>query len=529
MSRTLSHTACPQCSKTGRGKSLAVYEDGKYCFECGYISKDKEVAVPNEFVTGIYQDVLPGRGIHKDILEKFSYQTGHYSGPLGGDFVTNEPVHIANIFDRNGNLQAQQLRASNKRFKFIGNASNLGLAGTHLYQPNDKVFVTIVEGYIDQLSVAQACGSQFPVVSVPAGVGSAEEAVKKDLDWLQGFAYVVLALDNDEAGKSATQRMLSLFGPGKVRVATWPQKDANDLLIKGDASQIKQVLFNAIEHKPEGIKELCDIDVGDFDKISIRGAKLPFTVLESRIHGLKKNCLYSLVAREKSGKSLVTKEIVLSLIDQGYKIGLFYLEESAAKASASLVAMQENIPMWKVEDDTNALGGSSQIKQELEKYRGKGVYIYDHKGAIDLDSIHNAMVYMTKALKVDYIILDNVSVALAGSKVEVNERKLIDSFVHKCVALVNNESVSILNVAHLVKNRKTKDGEDDDFVTRADIRGSGSFAMFSYGVIAIERNIAENTAYLKVLADRGTGFEGYCDKLKYDINTGRLTTVESPI
>jgi hypothetical protein len=535
MSKLIDQQPCPSCSKSGQGKSLAVYEDGEYCFECGYTGGDMENSTEKfkGFRPLPYPDLLKGRGVTKDILQKFDYKVGMYTGRYGDKEVLDMAVHAASLHAEDGTLVGYQLRNKDKEFWAIGNTKDLSLQGMHLYNPNPNVFVTVVEGYIDQLSVAQACGSQFPVVTVPNGSASAYRSIKKNLTWLQGFKYVVLALDNDEAGKEATEKVLPLFTPGKVRVATWPQKDANDMLLKGDYAGIKSVLFNASEHKPDGLKKLSEYTEEDFSCLFQKGFDIPFPILNEKLRGFFPGKFYSFVAAEKSGKSLLTKELVLYMMEKGLKLGLIYLEETDVEAVGSLAAMANNMAMWRVKETSDP----DYMKKLMATYcreaaKKSDPTIYVHKGIYDLEKVIERMTYMAKAEEVDYIILDNSSLSFAGIESSKEERTIIGNFVSKCVSLVNNSKTSILSVSHLKKNieetelKKSPGGGLEEVprsVKTADIYGSGSIAKFSYAIVALEPVRGQDKVKLNVLADRNRGRTGYADTLKYNDVTGRLT------
>jgi hypothetical protein len=177
--------------------------------------------------------------------------------------------------------------------------------------------------------------------------------------------------------------------------------------------------------------------------------------------------------------------------------------------------------MWQVEEDHARLGGPEGIKDKLRELKDSGLYIYDHKGVIDMESVYRILSYMVKGLDCEYVILDNLSISVAGAKEA--EKKKIDEFIYKLVGLINNTGATVLNVVHLVKNRKDKDGQDAETVSRADIYGSGSLAKFSHAVVALERESDKDRVKLKILANRDTGVEGYTDTLLYNHNTGRLS------
>jgi twinkle protein len=204
-----------------------------------------------------------------------------------------------------------------------------------------------------------------------------------------------------------------------------------------------------------------------------------------------------------------------------------YLEGDAKLEGISLGAMELNTPMWQIESRLDDPEIQKDILPKLAELGKSGLYLYDHKGAISAEQVFNSINYMIKGLGCDVIVLDNLSITIAGDSGEQNERKMIDTLVYKIVKLIQETGACILNVVHAVKNRKTKDGQDSEKITRSDIHGSGAFAKFSNSVFAIERE--ESEVNLKVLANRFKGIDGYMDTLQYNASTGRLEVIESVI
>jgi twinkle protein len=521
---------CPVCAKRGAdvsGDNLVVYSDGhKYCFSCEYFvpggeevkkrAPVKRVRRTANMLTGNYRD-LEHRGITRQTCEHFGYQVGKQ-----GD----KTVHIANYYSETyGEPVAQKIRGADKKFSILGDAQSMGLFGQHLHNPNEKCFVTIVEGEIDAMSVSQAFGNKYAIVSVPNGAKSAKKALQAQIEWLSGFDYVVLGFDNDEPGKAAAQDCATLFEPGRVAIAQWTMKDPNEMLKAGKIEALRKCVYNAKKVKPQGIIDLSEITIDDFNDLAVTGYELPYPMLNNALGGARQRSLYTLVAREKSGKTSLTKEIALHLAEkENCKIGLLYLEGDAKLEGIALASMVHKIPKWQVEDRLGDPEMQKKLIPTLKDLGKKGLYLYDHKGAISAENVFNSINYMVRGLGCQVIILDNLSITIAGESSSNNERSMIDSLVFKLVKLIQETNICMINVVHAVKNRKTKGGEDSEKITRADIHGSGAFAKFSHAVFAIER---ENTEVnIKILANRFKGIDGYVDTLRYNPGTGRLDLVK---
>ena len=79
-------------------------------------------------------------------------------------------------------------------------------------------------------------------MSLPSGAQSAVKAVKNNFDYLNAFDEVVICTDMDAA--SAKPRAIAEALPvGKASIATLPEKDANEALLKGKAAELIQAVY----------------------------------------------------------------------------------------------------------------------------------------------------------------------------------------------------------------------------------------------------------------------------------------------
>jgi twinkle protein len=392
----------------------------------------------------------------------------------------------------------------------------------------------VVEGEIDALSVYQAFGGRYAVVSVPKGAVSAKNAVAESLEWLNGFKEVVFAFDQDDAGKKAMEECAALFEPGKSLICNWAGgKDANELLVEGKVEELKKCIWGAQSIKPQGIITASDISDTDIEDLFTEGFDLPFPMLNVALNGLRERQVITIMAPPKVGKTTVTKEIALHVAKSGQTdVGLLYLEEDARRETISLAGMELNKPMWQLENMKEDAKLKEDVLNKCQELGELGLYIYDHKGMIDSKSIFNTMNYMAKGLGCKLIILDNLSISSAGESGGEGERRMLDKLMYDVKKLALETKCCIINIIHVRKNRGSgdADGEDRMILRSEDAHGTGAFAKFSNVLIGLERQ-TQSTVALKVLENRTKGSLacGYMDVLQYNASTGRLEVVESVI
>lgn len=503
MANFVKHEACPAC---GSNNNLARYDDGSaYCFgvSCGYKERG-DGAVPElepakrtlPLLEGGRTMPLRSRGIREDICAKYGYKTG-----------TDEKgnaVHIAPYHDpKTGKLIAQKLRYADKRMQVRGQGKDMPLFGMKAWTPTEKVFVVVTEGEIDALSVCQAQGGKYPVVSVPAGSSSAGAAIKRHIDWLHGFKHVVLCFDEDEAGRAAVTECVDLFQPGKVRVASLPMKDANEMVVSGHEDALRQAVWDAAEYRPDGVIGIQDILQRGLEPPE-EGLSWPWPTLTRLTYGIRLGNIYTVGAGVGVGKTEFLKDTALHLAQcHEQNVGMVFLEqpptETVLRLAGSMLGKMLHVPgtEWRQEEVTGCLEG-------LE---GR-VHFYDHFGSTEFDTVANKIRYMVTGLGCKYIFLDHITALAADMK---DERRGLDSVMARLAGLVTELNFSLILVSHLSTPQGELSHEEGARVMEKHFTGSRAIARWSHFMLGLERDkqaedeLTRRTTTVRMLKDRLTG------------------------
>jgi len=530
---------CDRCSSSD---AMATYDDGgTYCFSCQTSTKGDDDMEPTKKVNKITPMIecgrfmgLESRRISKETCEFFSYQVGSFTGMFNGEMMRDEQLHIANYCDEFGEIVAQKLRASGKRISTRGDGKKMSLYGQWKYQPTEKLFITVTEGEIDCLSVAEAQGKQFPVVSIPKGAGAAKKAIQENLEWLQGFKYVVLGFDNDEAGKAATKECVDLFEPGKVRIAKWSLKDPNDLLVAGRRSEIKDALWQAQEIRPDKICGPADV----LQNILVRpdtGVEWPWKAFTQCTLGLREKQLILLGAAPGIGKSEMVKDIVLHCATvANVPSGIFSFEQDVSETMQRLIGGMLNKKLHLPGDwwDPEA------IKEKAKLLEGK-VFAYDSWGGAKVEDIAPKMRYLAKAHGVKLFVIDHLT-ALAA-KMDGDERRGIEKAMELLASLTRELKCSIILVSHLARDKKQGHTKEDGWghgrkPALENFKGSGAIESWADAVFGLSRNadstdeVEKRVLKVECLKARLDGSKrGYSFALIYNNDTGKLDEMQGGV
>ena len=531
-SSLLFHGPCKSCGSTDAN---AAYSDGhSHCFSCG-VTADTEGEVPDKgspnsapvrFHEVTTKVPLKKRALDAATLTKWGYGLTKISG--------DRLIHVAQCFDANGQLVAQKLRYPDKSFVWKGDRkATTPLYGMWLWSGRGRR-VTITEGELDALSVSQAQGNKWPVVSLPDGAVSAVKAVKAASEWLSGYETVVLMFDMDEVGQKAAREVTKILRPGQAVIAKLPLKDASDMLQAGRGDELIRATWNATPYRPDGLvtgKEALE----HLRRPVPPAVPYPFPKLQEVTGGLRTREVTLIMAGAGVGKSTFAREVALSVAEtQGVKIGYVALEESVQRTMLDLTGMKvgRNLrePVYS-RGDLSALDGEAETAAAA--WVAERFQFYDHFGSLDGPRLQEVMRHMAVVEGCKFIILDHVSIVVSGGG-DPDERKAIDRIMTTTRQMVEETGVGMVVVSHV--KRRTGEGKafEEGAVPRlSDGRGSGALEQIPDTSLALARNMTSEDgdgqdADIYVLKNRAMGRLGRAGTIHYDIETGRMEAVNRP-
>jgi twinkle protein len=465
------------------------------------------------FIQGDFM-AIPSRGIHKDVCKRYDYRIGEHNG---------DACHIATYRNEERNIVSQKIRLEGKDFRSIGSPTCFW--GQHLW-PNGGKRLTVTEGEIDCLTVAQVVGEgKWPVVSLPSGAQGAKRLFQKQLKWLEKFEEVILMFDNDEAGTSAAEACSHVLPAGSCKIAKLTAKDPNELLVEGRSREIVDAYWQAKVWRPDTIMEGTEL----FERLTTskvnESVAYPWEGLNDKTHGLRKGEIVTVCAGSGIGKSAVTKELAYHLLTHtDKKIGYIALEESIERTANAIIGLDMNKLLHLGPIEVN-----EDYRKSFDKTVGSGrIYFYDHWGSLESSNLLSHIRYMAKALGVEYLVLDHLSIVVSGLD-SGDERRIIDNTMTKLRALVEECKIGLILVSHL-KRPEGRGHENGAETSLAQLRGSASIAQLSDIVCGLERDQqnaeSRNITNVRVLKNRFSGDTGLASTLTYSQLTGRLTESE---
>ncbi len=536
------------CSSSD-GMAVYMQSDEKLdatCFSCGYFDKDPSDASGNDG----HQPSMIGAQIHSAIsLSQISECSTRSILSRGIDQSTCEfygvrtllegtdghtPVAIAYpYYDINHNLIAYKKRLlEDKIFNVIGTTKECLLFGANKFSGGKKLYIT--EGELDALSLYQILknlsGHDWKhldpcVVSLPHGAKSAAAALGRNLEYLDKFSEVILVFDQDDAGQQAASHCGQFLDPSKTKIAHYSEKDPNDMLTKGKSSELKwAVLSHATQYQPEGLTTSSELLTEALRKPE-RGLDWPWPSMTRLTMGRRPG-IHLFGAGVGVGKTELDHELAFHIASTERRpVGVFLLEEAPAKTLRILGGKWLDIPSHRADAGYDR----SQLERSILRFSNprEFLYLFDHKGSRDWDTIFSQCKYLATVHGVRDLIIDPLTAIIANEESTDRALHRIMSQMHTLVADPFNCTVYVSSHLNEPPRDKTPH-EEGGRVHESQFAGSRAMIRFSDYVWGMERNkqaadvVERNTTIIRNLKDRDHGIAtGETFSLFYDQSTGR--------
>lgn len=486
--------------------------------------------------SGVFKD-LPHRRLSADTCRHYGY-TSFADGTEVASYI------------RDGRIVGQKVRRAGKSFSCTGDMASPPLFGQHLWKVGGKRIV-VTEGEIDCLTIAQAQGCKWPVVSLPTGAAGAVAAVKTNYEFLASYDEVVLCFDNDEAGRKAAVSVAEILPPGKAKIVTLPRKDANEMWLANEANAMITALWEAQVYRPDGILHVSNVPAGSHTDTEVW--EFPWPVLTDFLIGQRAGEITLWTSGTGSGKSTIIRELAMHHLMNNRPVGMIMLEESPTETVDDIVSLMVNKPVRRtfafnalnklrestgkdvLAPDFDASLSDAEYTDARRVVDALPLYIYDHMGSSGYENLLSRIEYMAVGLGCKVVILDHITAAVAGimsnSDDGGSERLIIDEMMKELRSIVERTGVHLDVISQLRKPSTGKGYEEGARITVQDLRGSGSLSSVPNTVIALERDRQHsdkdtaNTTVVRILKNRFTGSSGVATALRYDYACGRLKEV----
>jgi KaiC/GvpD/RAD55 family RecA-like ATPase len=549
---------CPRCAREGRDSArdnLQVYSEGNgaYCHACGWtLLSDEEKAK-----RGIYEEEEDEQVSTRDpITDEENATIKGYTGTKSKGWrgikdETNKYFGIRYEYDEetgepdaqyvpttiNGKLVGYKVRRMPKDFSgpvgVVG--KDCDLVGQFRFTNGGRV-VVIVGGEVDQLSAYQMLAEYqeskgydaVPVVSPTVGETGCVKQIQAQYEWFNKFDRIIIGMDNDAAGETATHKIAKVLPKGKVYVAKWSRKDPNLMLTSGLEKEFVNNYFKAKPYTPDGI--VGSSGLGDKIREAAGMKKIPLPPFMHKLQkmmagGFPLKTIINLGSASGTGKSTIVDEMTYYWIfNSPYKVGIVTLESDSGQYGTKILSRHVGRKIDLIEDETDKLAylDSDYVREkEKELYfmpdgTDRFYLIEDRDGG--LESMKAKIEELIIACGCQLIILDPLQDILDGM---TNEEQAV--FLKWMKGMLKSHDVTFINVNHVRKsgggqkaNSTGADLFEEDMQGSSSIFKSGACNLLFTRNKEAEDEIERNTTRMKASKIRWTGKTGVAGEYFYD-------------
>lgn len=523
------HLPCSRCSSHD---ACAEYTDHFHCFSCGQTWRKDGTVMTEEVKEQRMLEMLDEGKIREIANRHLSEETCRKFGVKS--FVKDHRIikHVYPYYNKAGEKVAEKVReCDTKNFYWRGAPTeDLQLFGAQC-QPTTGRFVVVTEGCIDQMSLWQALGGRYTVVSLPNGCKNFK-ALKNNYKYLDQFENVVLCLDGDKAGREAVEKAVQYLPQKKLKIMRLPEdcKDPNEFLKKGKTQELLNYFWRAEQYAPKDIVNIGDM-YGRLEEYRKTHEYIPtpWQGLNEYIAGTRPGQLIVLAAGTGMGKSAFLKTWMYHLVKSTeLQLGALYLEENPEETVLSLmsIAAGKNLKKNSVWDSTSA--------EDKKKYfddcgASRRIDLFEPMSNTDPEYICNKIRYMAVVRDCKVCWLDHITYIVdSEEQPRLALNKLMKNLHDLCVEL----GIVIVAACHLRKSSDSrKTAEEGSRITLDDMKDSSSIKQLADVCIGLERDsqnddpVKANTTLMRVLKNRDYGSKGLCTAVFYDKDTTRLQEV----
>ena len=332
----------------------------------------------------------------------------------------------------------------------------------------------ICEGELDALSFIE-CGAEkvASVVSVPNGAVMKvvdEEFAKKDdtkfrfltnaEEMLEEVGKVIIATDNDSAGKAMAEEMARRIGKHKCFKIEYPDgcKDANDVLLNKSTIALFDTIDNASAYPVSGLYDASQF-YNTLDNLYSdgfgKGESTGFDNVDE-LYTVVKSQLTIVTGHPSSGKSEFIDQLMVNLaIDRDWKFAVASFENQPEIHMAKIISKYKQKPFFQ--------GANPRMtKDELED--GKAFikkhfyFIHQRDGSLStIDSLLERIRISVLRYGTNAVIIDPYNYIMRPT--EEQETTFVSSLLSKIRVFAQTYDVHVWLIAHPTKMMRDNSGK----------------------------------------------------------------------
>ena len=384
--------------------------------------------------------------------------------------------------------------------------------------------LTIAEGEIDALALAEAGVPN--ATSVPGGASDSKMTwLDMAADVIEACPDVILAGDQDAAGRPFMEELARRIGYGKCRIAAYPAdcKDPNDVLKKYGPAKLKACIDQADYLPIVGCFKASDFK----DKIFQLWEHGPDFGKSTGLSNLddiwliRRGELIVVTGFPNQGKSELVDQVCINCAElYGWRVGLCSFENERTEHFRKLAQKRTRKSFDKRSKKRVSRDEVAQVIRWMDDHL---TWIDPPAGTPTIDEVLDICRAMVMRHGLEIIVIDPYNRLDCNRKEGISETEHIAAMLGKVQAFAQHNQVAVFFVAHPAKMPVTKEGKRP-VPHMMDISGSAHWSNMPDCVLAVGRDFESGLTEVHTRKIRNVpiaGFPGQVAELAYDIDTSR--------
>ena len=368
------------------------------------------------------------------------------------------------------------------------------------------------------------------VVSAAIGETGSYKQFQENYDWLASWGKIVYFPDNDVAGLAALEDINNVMPKGKLFIAKLPEKDVNDMLVKGKQKQFIKAFFDAKSYTPTGVVGSSELYEAMVEASHVE--KMPFPPAYVELNdmlagGVALGTIGVISAFTGIAKTTIVNECLYYWIfNSPHKIAVVSMEQSKSQFAELMLSRHMGIKMGKMLPDQKReflnrpeTRQASEVLFKAEDGSDRFLVVDDRD--MEIESMKQAIEKAVISCNARVIIWDTISDAMDALTVE--EQAQVMKWCKSLVAMYN---CSLILIAHQKKPPAgAKDGAAGGMGTESGVQGSSTITKSATWILMLARDktnedpITRNTTLLALSKNRDASDTGPAGELYYEVAT----------
>lgn len=374
-----------------------------------------------------------------------------------------------------------------------------------------------VSGNCDALAAIQS--GYFNTVSVPFGANN-YQWIEENWEWLEQFASIIIASDNDDAGKKMQKECIFRLGSWRTKImdipdeyideedgSRYPINDINEFMYIAGSEAVMDAIINAKDTPVDSLIDFSDIQEVDLSQID--GIYTGIEEFDREMMRLFYGTFNILTGINGSGKSSFLHQIIAQSLEQNKDVWL-YSKELPNYMSKNwqdyIFAGVRNINEYVTERGAKYHKVTEEAKKQIDDYYRGHLKIYKDGWDNTVEDIQKSMIDSARKFGSKLFIIDNLTAI--NFKCGDNDKwtKQVD-LVNWCIDFAQKYHVVVILVIHPKKIEMMRR------LSKLDVAGLGSIVDLAHRLISLYRVQPKEKQGSK--KQNGTGFA--VEPVKYDV------------